>query len=85
MEMTAKIIKTHPKLGILEDIPKNNRLKYVVDSERLTWYKMNKGRMVDYYPIFLRLWSIKSGVCYTRYSVYLNPKQCAEYLNRRSI
>ena len=75
---TGNLFKRYPELLEYAPIPENHRINYVLTPITRSWYFMHNDKPFNFYPIWLKLTSINTGIVYQSISYKLSIKQSAE-------
>ena len=75
---TGNLFNLFPELLEFPPLSENLRINYTLTPIAKSWYFMYKGKPFNFYPIWLVLTSIRTGLRYQSISYKLNLKQSAE-------
>ena len=77
-KFSGNLFNRYPILLNYAPLPDNHRLRYTKTPIELTWiFVKPNGKIINFYPIFLKLTSKKTGINYHSISYKLNLKQSA--------
>ena len=69
---TGNLFKRYPELLEYAPIPESHRINYVLTPTSKSWYFMYNDKPFNFYPIWLHLTSINTGIKYQSISYKLN-------------